>query len=470
MIPLSVPNLSGNELTYVNHALSDGWVSTGGSSITRFEDEFAVYSGVEYTTACQSGTAALHLALVDAGVGAGHLVAAPTLTFIASINPIRYAGADPVFMDCDDSLCIDPVKFAYYLEKECELRDDGYCYDKSLDKPIRAAIVVHIFGNAADMECMVRLCDKYNIVLIEDAAEAVGTFYNSGPYDKKMAGTIGDYGAYSFNGNKIITTGCGGMLTSPYFERVQHMKHLSTQAKTDEVYYTHDEIGFNYRMTNVQAAIGLAQLEQLEMFIDIKRANYDLYREQGIDLLPFQSNCRPNYWFYSYVRGGVSKSASKSANNSVSDGVSKSASISGSDGVNKSARNSASDGVSNSGGNIASNSGSNNASNIGGNNANKSGGNSASRKSNYSGNNRIRNSRAYRDELIRHLFNRGIQTRPVWGLCHEQPMYWNCRAFNIEKALDFHDRIINLPCSTNLSANDICRVAEEIYAFNKQYK
>ncbi|MCL2060658.1 MAG: DegT/DnrJ/EryC1/StrS family aminotransferase [Oscillospiraceae bacterium] len=378
MIPLSVPNLSGNELAYVNQALVDGWVSTGGPSITRFEDEFACYSGVEYVTACQSGTAALHLALAESGIGAGDLVAAPVLTFIASVNPIRYVGAEPVFMDCDDSLCIDPAKFGFYLGSECEMRDDGFCYDRSLDRPVKAVIAAHIFGNTVDMERMAPLCKKYNIIIIEDAAEAVGTFFSTGAYAGKMAGTIGDYGAFSFNGNKIITTGGGGMITSPDFRRVQRMKHLSTQAKTDEVFYTHDEIGYNYRMTNVQAAIGLAQLEQLEVFVDIKRANYSLYREHGVELLPFRDGCRPNYWFYSYV---------------------------------------------------------------------------------------CQADKQYRDGLIRHLFNRGIQTRPPWALCHEQPMYVNCKAFNIERAHYYHARIINLPCSTNLSADDISRVAEEIHAY-----
>jgi len=381
MIPLSAPHLNGNELKYVASAISDGWVSTGGPSISKFEDEFACYSGVEYAAACQSGTAALHLALIDAGVGAGDLVAAPALTFIATINPIGYVGASPVFMDCDDSLCVDPDKLEYYLKGDCEIRDEGVVYDKALNRPLKAVIAAHIFGNAADMERIAEIAAEYNLVLIEDAAEAVGTFYIRGEHNGKMAGTIGDYGVFSFNGNKIITTGGGGMFTSRRYECVRHMKHLSTQAKTDDIYYTHDEVGYNYRMTNIQASIGLAQLEQLELFIEAKQANYSLYRHYGLDLLPFRDGTRPNYWFYSYVCG--------------SEGPD-------------------------------------------------------------------------RDQTIRHMNSLGIQTRPVWGLCHQQPMYAGDKAYYVEKALFYHRHIVNLPCSVNLTEADIRRVAGEIKALTRK--
>jgi len=386
MIPLSVPNINGNELKYVSEALGEGWVSTGGPSISKFEDAFMSYSGAEYVTACQSGTAALHLALTDARVGSGDLVVAPAITFIASINPISYVGAEPVFLDCDDSLCIDPVKAEYYLCEECEPRGDGFWYDKTLNKPVKALIAVHLFGNMADMEKLVAICKAHNIILIEDAAEAVGTFYKKGAYAGKMAGTIGDYGVYSFNGNKIITTSGGGMATSPVSGRVRHMRHLASQAKTDEIYYFHDEIGFNYRMTNIQAAIGLAQLEQLETFIKIKQANYNLYRKNGLDLVPFRKNCQANHWFYSYL--------------CPPEGC-------------------------------------------------ESGG------------------KLLRDDLIKRLGMLGIHTRPIWGLCHEQPMYITCRAYKIERAYEYYRRVVNLPCSTSLTAADVCLVAEEILSFVK---
>ncbi|MDR3120709.1 MAG: DegT/DnrJ/EryC1/StrS family aminotransferase [Clostridiales bacterium] len=401
-IPLSVPNLKGNELKYVTKAVEDEWVSTGGAFISRFEEAFAAYSGTRPTEptaaspvapsavdaapslaeptaffACQSGTAALHLALLDAGIGPGDLVCAPTLTFIAAVNPIRYVGAEPVFMDCDDSLCMDMEKLAAYMENECERRADGYAYDKTLARPVRAVVVVHVFGNAADMERLLSIAEAYRLIVIEDATEAVGTFYSAGKLAGKMAGTIGDYGAYSFNGNKIITTGGGGMFTARKAERARRMKHLSTQAKTDEVYYTHDEVGYNYRMTNLQAAVGLAQLEQLEGFIEIKRENYQYYREQGLALLPFREGVRSNYWLYSHM-----------------------------------SRN--------------------------------------------------------RDALIRRLSEARIQTRPVWGLCHEQRMYARSRAYRIEKAAYYYARIVNIPCSTGLLREDARRVAEEISAFESE--
>ena len=386
MIPLSVPNLGGNELQYVASAISDGWVSTGGPAISKFEDEFICYSGADYAAACQSGTAAIHLALLDAGVGAGDLVAAPALTFIASINPIRYVGADPVFIDCDDSLCIDPEKIEYYLHEQCEPRGEGVWYDRSQNRPLRAIIATHVFGNAADMVRLAEISKKYNLTLIEDAAEAVGTFYSEGPHTGKMAGTIGDYGAYSFNGNKIITTGGGGIFTSPSQDRVRRMKHMSTQAKTDDIYYMHDAVGYNYRMTNVQAAIGLAQIEQLETFIEKKRENYNLYREFGIELLPFRGDIRPNYWFYSYFCERNAKKFNESGDTA-------------------------------------------------------------------------------RDALINYLNGRGIQTRPIWGLCCRQPMYARNRAYFIEKATYYYARVINLPCSTSLTREDVRRVAEEIKNF-----
>ena len=372
-IPLSVPSLKGNELKYVTEAVNAEWVSTRGAFVRRFEKEFADYAGVSDAAAVQSGTAALHLAMIGCGVGPGDLVIAPTLTFVAAVNPIKYVGAEPVFVDCDDSLCIDPIKLEQYLAEECEVRD-GVTYDKELNKPVKAMIIVHIFGNGADMEEIMDLAKSHNIHVIEDATEAVGTFYNAGRYNGQMAGTIGDFGAYSFNGNKIITTGGGGMLIARDGERVNYAKHLAAQAKSDELYFDHDEIGFNYRMTNLQAALGVAQLEKLNEFIEIKRKNYLLYTELGISLLPFSENVRANYWFYSY----------KTAN---------------------------------------------------------------------------------RDGLIEYLSENNIQARPVWKLIHTLPMYKSCRAYAIEKAYEHHENIVNIPCSSNLTTENIKRVAEAIRAF-----
>jgi perosamine synthetase len=298
-IPLSVPNFSGNEQKYVLDAVKQTWVSTGGEYINSFEKEFASYAGVSSAVACQSGTAALHLILVECGISQGDLVVVPTLTFVATVNPLAYVGAEPVFMDCDSSLCLDVGKLEKYFSEECELRD-GTAFDKKLNKPIKAVIAVHIFGNGAGMERLLELSARFGFLIIEDAAEAVGTFFISGKLKGKMAGTIGDFGFYSFNGNKLITTGGGGMIVCNDQKRLEHMKFLSTQAKADAVYYVHDEVGFNYRMTNLQAALGVAQLEQIETFIGTKKRNYELYGNEGIRLLPFQDGVRPNYWFYSY--------------------------------------------------------------------------------------------------------------------------------------------------------------------------
>ena len=299
-IPLSVPNMKGNEKKYLCEAVDAQWVSTGGAFIERFEREFAAYAKAPAAAAVQSGTAALHLAMLAGGVGCGDVVLAPCLTFVAAVNPIMYAGAVPVFMDCDDSLCMDPCKLEDYLSKECELRD-GLTYDIKLGKPVKAVVVVYVFGNGADMDVIMGLAKTYNLIVIEDACEAVGTFYTRGKFAGRMVGTIGDFGAYSFNGNKIITTGGGGMFVAREPAKVRFAKHISTQAKTDELYYDHDEIGYNYRMTNLQAALGLAQLEQLEGFVSLKEANYSRYHEMGVPLLQFASHIRPNYWFYSFM-------------------------------------------------------------------------------------------------------------------------------------------------------------------------
>ena len=312
-IPLSVPNLSGNELKYVTDAIKQNWVSTGGSFITQFENEFASYAKATSAVAVQSGTAALHLAMIECGIEQNDLVIAPTLTFVAAINPIRYVGADPIFMDCDDSQCIDAEKIEKYLTHHCELRE-GKVFDKTLNRKIAAILIVHVFGNMANMEHIMDIAAHFNLPVVEDATEAVGTFYTAGRYADKMAGTIGDCGAYSFNGNKIITTGGGGMLVFKDEQKTSHARYLSTQAKDDDLYFIHNEIGYNYRMTNLQAAVGVAQLEQLEQFIEIKKENYNNYNAHGLQLLPFYDKIRPNYWFYSFKssnRDGLIKHLSK---------------------------------------------------------------------------------------------------------------------------------------------------------------
>ena len=372
-IPLSIPNISGNELAYVADAIAKQWVSTGGSYIARFEEGFSEYAKVPAATAVQSGTAALHLAMIECGIEHGDFVIAPTLTFVAAINPIRYVGADPLFMGCDDGLCIDPGKLERYICDHCEMRGEAL-YDKTHSRRVAALLVVHVFGNMADMDRIMDIAERFGLPVIEDATEAVGTFYTAGRYAGRMAGTIGDFGAYSFNGNKIITTGGGGMLVAKDAKKTAHAKYLSTQAKDDETYFVHNEIGFNYRMTNLQAALGVAQLEQLESFIAAKKANYERYNDLGLRLLPFSDSTRPNYWFYSF---------------------------------------------------------------------------------------RSRD----RDGLVKHLGERGIQARPVWKLIHTLRMYEQCVAFEIEKAESYHQAVVNIPCSSNLTGNDVEIVATAVREF-----
>ena len=300
-IPLSIPNFEGNEKKYVNEALDAGWVSTGGAYITKLEQAMANFLQVENVAACQSGTSALHLSMVEARIKPGDVVLVPPVTFIAAVNPVKYQFATPVFIDCDDSFCMDPIKLKEFCETRCVFENDILRYE---GKPVKALVVVHVFGNMADMEAIMATASKYNITVIEDATEALGTRYTEGKYAGKYAGTIGNFGCYSFNGNKIITTGGGGAITANDPKVVDHIRFLSTQAKTDPHYYIHDEIGYNYRMTNLQAALGVAQMEELPEFIRRKQRNHNLYKElfkdfELAELMPFREGTSSNKWFYS---------------------------------------------------------------------------------------------------------------------------------------------------------------------------
>ena len=300
-IPLSIPNFEGNEKKYVNEALDAGWVSTGGAYITKLEQSMAKFLQVENVAACQSGTSALHLSMVEAGIKPGDVVLVPPVTFIAAVNPVKYQFATPVFIDCDDSFCMDPIKLKEFCETQCTFAEGVLRYEGRM---VKALVVVHVFGNMADMEAIMDIAAKYNIIVVEDATEALGTRYTEGKYAGKYAGTIGNFGCYSFNGNKIITTGGGGAITARNPKVVDHIRFLSTQAKTDPHYYIHDEIGYNYRMTNLQAALGVAQMEELPKFIRRKQRNYELYKELFKDfklaeLRHFREGTSSNKWFYS---------------------------------------------------------------------------------------------------------------------------------------------------------------------------
>ena len=304
-IPLSVPNFGAREAALAGEAITSGWVSTSGGKVTEFEQALADYVHMPRAVACNAGSSALHLAAMAAGITRGDEVIVPTLTFIAAVSPLtRYVGAEPIFIGCDDSLCIDPDAVEAFCAERCELRG-GKLYNKATGAHVKALEVVHVFGNLGDMERLTEIAQKYHLILIEDATEALGTRFTAGKFAGKFAGTVGDIGCYSFNGNKIITTGAGGAVVSNHPDWAEHAKHLSTQAKTDLLQFLHDEVGYNYRMTNVQACLGIAQLERLEAFIAHKKALYDHYVEKldgvkGLRILPFREDCtRSNHWFFS---------------------------------------------------------------------------------------------------------------------------------------------------------------------------
>lgn len=300
-VPLSIPNFEGNERKYVDDAIEQGWVSTGGAYINKLEKSLAQFLHADNVAACQSGTAALHLAMVEAGVKPGDVVLVPPLTFIAAVNPVKYQFATPVFIDCDDSLCMDATKLQDFCQQECSFDGTQLTYKGN---PVKAVVIVHVFGNMADMGKIMSIAHRYNLKVIEDATEALGSKYTNGPLAGKYAGTIGDFGCYSFNGNKIITTGGGGAITAHDTKVVDHIRYLSTQAKDDVHYYIHNEVGYNYRMTNLQAALGVAQLEELPEFIRRKQKNYKLCCQlfEGFELghmIGFRSDIDSNMWFYS---------------------------------------------------------------------------------------------------------------------------------------------------------------------------
>ena len=305
MIPLSVPNLNGRELQYIKKCIDTNWVSSAGSFVKEFEDAICDYVKAEYAVACVNGTAGLQIAFKLSGVERNDEVIVPALTFIAPVNAVKYLGAEPVFMDCDDYMNIDSVKLREFCIKECRVTKSGLI-NKSTSRIVKAVVPVHIFGNPCDMQEIMRIAKAYRLKVIEDATESLGSCYTAGAYQSKFTGTIGDIGVLSFNGNKIITTGGGGMIVTGDKSIARKTKYLIEQAKDDSVKYIHNEIGYNFRLTNLQAALGLAQLEQLKKFIRIKKNNYELYCEllssvKGIKMLGIPRGTSPNHWFYSLL-------------------------------------------------------------------------------------------------------------------------------------------------------------------------
>ena len=275
-IALSVPSLRGNEWKYIKECLDTEWVSSAGKYVDLFEQKMAEYTGAKHAIACVNGTAALQLSLRLAGVEPGDEVIVPTLTFIAPINSIVYNGAMPLFVDADEFYNMDSDKTISFI-KECTIFNGGYTFNKKSGKRIRAIVPVHIWGNAVWLDDLVEICNERNIAIVEDASESMGTRYLKGDFSGKHTGTIGKMGCISFNGNKIITSGGGGMILTDDTHLAEKARYLSTQAKDDPIRYLHNEVGYNFRLTNIQAALGLAQLEQLPGFLAKKRTIYKQY-------------------------------------------------------------------------------------------------------------------------------------------------------------------------------------------------
>jgi len=302
IISLSVPAIQGNEWKYIKECLDTEWVSSAGKYVDLFEKKIAEYTGAKYAVACVNGTAALHISLLIASVKPEDEVIVPTLTFISPINAVRYCNAYPIFMDADNFYNIDTEKMIDFINKETIFKD-GNTYNRITQKCIRAIIPVHVFGNAVYLDDLYEICKERNIKIIEDATESLGTKYTKGKFSDKHTGTIGELGCLSFNGNKIITTGGGGMILTDDKEYAEKAKYLTTQAKDDTVRYIHNEIGYNYRLTNIQAALGVAQLENLPEFIKIKKRNFDMHKEKinkipGLHLAETPDYAENNHWMY----------------------------------------------------------------------------------------------------------------------------------------------------------------------------
>lgn len=386
-IPLSVPNLSKDILPMIEECIETGWVSTGGRFITEFENKVAKYTGVNEAVGVQSGSAGLHVGYRLLGVEANDEIIMPTVTFIATVNPAIYIGAYPVFIDCDDTLNMDLQKLEEFLQNNTEKTNKGLM-NKNTKRIIKVLAAVHIFGNPINMEKMMEIAEKYDLKVLEDSAESLGSFYTEGKYKGKHTGTIGDLGVFSFNANKILTTGGGGMIVAKDKNILDKARFLSVQAKTDPLYFVHDDIGYNYRLTNIAAAFGVSQMDKIEEFVKTKKENFEIYKKEinkieGLKLLEFNKGTRPNYWFYSVIVD----------------------------------------------------------------------------KSKYGLN---------RDELLIKLNECGIQSRPLWGLMSDQKPLKKYETYKIEKAKYYVDNLLNIPCSTNLTKDQITKVIQKLKEFVKK--
>ena len=304
MIPLSVPNISGNEWEYVKDCLNTGWISSAGEYVNKFEESVKSYTGSKYAVACMNGTVGLHISLKLAGVNDNDIVIAPNLTFVATLNAISYTGAQIILVDaCKDTWQLDVYLLEKWLIKHSEISIvDGkpITIEKSTGKRIGAIMPVYVLGGCVNINKLLKISRTYGIPLVEDSTEALGSLQNG-----KHAGTYGLTGVLSFNGNKIISTGGGGMILTNDKKIAKRAKHITTTAKTDPLDYFHDEVGYNYRLVNVLAAIGLAQMENFEIILKRKKEIDNLYRKElaGVGDISFQKNelnSNPNCWLFTF--------------------------------------------------------------------------------------------------------------------------------------------------------------------------
>jgi len=362
-VPLHAPRFSGNEKKYLMDCIDTTYVSYVGEYVGRFEDTIRQFTGAKYAIAVSSGTAALHIALLLAEVAPGDEVITQPLTFVATANAISYCSAQPVFVDVERStLGLNPDKLNDFLRNNGILKSDGRCYNKTTGKKIAACVPMHTLGHPVRIDQIIEICQRYNIPVIEDAAEALGSFYQG-----QHAGTFGDIGILSFNGNKPVTTGGGGMIITNDEALAAKAKHLTTTAKQPHPWeFIHDDVGYNYRLPNINAAVGCAQMECFAGILENKRTTARMYKQffQDIDI-PFitePAHARSNYWLNAIV---------------LKD-------------------------------------------------------------------------RQEREQFLAYSREKGIQTRPVWTLMTNLPMYRDCQSTSLETAQWLEDRLVNIPSSVRM--------------------
>ena len=302
IIPLHAPTFIGNEKKYIEETIDSTFVSSVGKFVQEFEKKIANFVGTNYAVATSSGTTALHIALLASGCNSDSEVLTQSLSFVAGCNAITYCNSHPVFIDVEkDTLGMSPESLESFLLNNSEIREDGKCWNKKTNRIIAACLPTHVYGFSCRIDEIEKICKKFNITLIEDAAESLGSFYK-----ESHLGTYSKLSIFSFNGNKIITTGGGGMVVTNNAKLAERIKHLTTTAKVPHKWeFNHDDIGFNYRMPNINAALGYAQLEQINFFLENKKKLSITYKEwckqNDVKFVEPVEGCKPNFWLNTII-------------------------------------------------------------------------------------------------------------------------------------------------------------------------